>query len=331
MSEYILEVQDLKQHFPIRGGVLLREVARVHAVDGVSMRIRRGETVGIVGESGCGKSTLGRTVMKLYDPTAGKILFRGKDITRLSDREMRPLRRNMQMIFQDPYSSLNIRHSVGQIIEEPLIIHGMGSAAERKKVVDGLLERVGLPASAAYRFPHEFSGGQRQRIGIARAMTLNPELVICDEPVSALDVSIQSQVLNLLMELQRERGLSYMFIAHDLSVVRHISDRVAVMYLGKVVEFTGADAMYTKPLHPYTQALMTANPLPDPENRNRKRRVLEGDVPSPISPPRGCRFHTRCPFAQDICKRDVPELKSAPGTSGEDHLVACHFAGSVQF
>lgn len=331
MSEYILEIHDLKQHFPIRGGIFMREVARVHAVDGVNLKIRHGETVGIVGESGCGKSTLGRAIVRLYDPTAGKVIFRGKDITKLSDRQMRPFRRNMQMIFQDPYSSLNIRLSVGEIIEEPLIIHNIGSAAERRKVVDELLERVGLPASAANRFPHEFSGGQRQRIGIARSMSLNPELVVCDEPVSALDVSIQSQVLNLLLDLQRERNLSYMFIAHDLSVVRHISDRVAVMYLGQIVEFADAEVMYSKPQHPYTQALMVANPQPDPTTRLREKRVLEGDVPTPINPPSGCRFRTRCPFVKDICKTEIPPLKPAAGTTGSDHLVACHFAGSVQF
>jgi oligopeptide/dipeptide ABC transporter ATP-binding protein len=316
-ADPILEVTDLKKHFPVKGGILRKTIGQVHAVDGVTLSVRRGETLGLVGESGCGKTTVGRTIMRLYKPTAGSVVFEGRDLSELSGAAMRQKRRHLQMIFQDPYESLNSRHTVRQIIEEPLVIHKLGSTAERLELVKGLLEKVGLPPNALERFPHEFSGGQRQRIGIARAIALQPNLIVCDEPVSALDVSIQSQVLNLLLELQEEMNLTYIFIAHDLAVVKHISDRVAVMYLGKVVELTDAERIYASPMHPYTQALISAIPVPDPTAK-RERIILEGDVPSPINPPSGCRFHTRCPFAKDRCKSEVPELKDAPGTSGDE-------------
>jgi oligopeptide/dipeptide ABC transporter ATP-binding protein len=323
MPEYLLETKNLKVHFPVYGGVFRRETGKVYAVDGVSLKVKAGETVGLVGESGCGKTTVGRAVLRLYELTGGDVIFEGKNITGMPESEIRPLRRNMQMVFQDPFESLDARQTVGDILEEPFIIHGIGSPSARRKEVENLLLRVGMPESAITRFPHEFSGGQRQRIGIARAIALKPRLIVCDEPVSALDVSIQSQILNLLLDLQSEMNLTYLFIAHDLAVVKHISDHIAVMYLGKIVEYTDADTIYQKPLHPYTKALISAIPVPDPSVRNKKT-VLHGDVPSPLNPPSGCRFHTRCPVAFDRCRTDDPELLPAPGTAGEDHLVACH-------
>jgi oligopeptide/dipeptide ABC transporter ATP-binding protein len=283
--------------------------------------VKSGETLGLVGESGCGKTTVGRAIMRLYPPSDGDVLFQGKSMSLLRHKELRELRRNMQMIFQDPFESLNSRHTIGEILEEPFLIHGIGTPEERKAKIKNLLDRVGIPEDAAIRFPHEFSGGQRQRIGIARAVALNPHLIICDEPVSALDVSIQSQILNLLLELQEDMGLTYIFIAHDLSVVRHISDHLAVMYLGKIVEYTDADTIYEKPLHPYTQTLISAIPVPDPAIKKEKR-VLQGDVPSPVNPPSGCRFHTRCPVMRDRCKTEEPILAASPGKA---HLVACHY------
>lgn len=324
--EYFLEVKKLTKHFPISGGIFLRQVATVHALDDISFGVKQGKTLGLVGESGCGKTTLGRTLLRLYDPTAGQIFFNGTDITSLSQRELRGLRKEMQMIFQDPFESLNSRHTIGHILEEPFLIHGMGSRQERQHQVARLLETVELPRSAKDRYPHEFSGGQRQRIGIARAIALHPKLVVCDEPVSALDVSIQSQILNLLMELQKELGLTYIFIAHDLSVVRHISDHILVMYLGHVVEKMTATAIVENPLHPYTQALVSAIPVADPTRRKQKI-ILQGDVPSPIDPPSGCRFHTRCPHTQAICQTVPPPLK--PHSAASSHWVACHFAGEV--
>ncbi|NMP22595.1 dipeptide ABC transporter ATP-binding protein [Sulfobacillus harzensis] len=316
----LLSVQDLTKHFPITGGLFSRVVGEVKAVDGVSFDIKRGETLGLVGESGCGKTTTGRTVLRLIEPTSGHIYFEGKDITKVSKQEMRNLRREMQIVFQDPFGSLNPRMSVGEIIEEPLVIHRIGNNQERQKRVRELLEVVGLSAYHIRRYPHEFSGGQRQRIGIARALALNPKLVVADEPVSALDVSIQSQILNLMEDLQREFGLTYLFIAHGLNVIRHISDRVGVMYLGVMMEVADADEIYKHPLHPYTEALFSAIPMPNPAARH-ERIILQGDVPSPVNPPSGCRFHTRCPIAQEQCKVERPPLKeSAPG-----HWVACHF------
>lgn len=326
-AHYLLETRDLKVHFPVYGGVLRRKTGKVYAVDGVSLKVEAGKTVGLVGESGCGKTTVGRAVLRLYELTGGAVIFEGKNISGMPESEIRPLRRNMQMVFQDPFESLDARQTVGDILEEPLIIHGIGSPSTRRKEVENLLLRVGMPGSAITRFPHEFSGGQRQRIGIARAIALKPKLIICDEPVSALDVSIQSQILNLLLDLQSEMNLTYLFIAHDLAVVKHISDHIAVMYLGKIVEYTDADTIYQKPLHPYTKALISAIPVPDPSVRNKKT-VLSGDVPSPLSPPSGCRFHTRCPVAFDRCRTYEPELKPAPGTEGEDHLAACHLVNS---
>ena len=327
MSEPLLEIHNLRNHFPVYGGIFKKKVANVYAVDGVSLSVNPGETVGLVGESGCGKSTLGRTILKLYKPTAGEISFEGKDITNYSTSEMRPVRRDLQVIFQDPYESLNSRHTIGKIIEEPMLIHNIGTPASRKQKTMDLLKKVGLQDSAYHRYPHEFSGGQRQRIGIARAISLEPKLIICDEPVSALDVSIQSQVMNLLIDLQKEMGLAYIFIAHDLSVVRHISDKVAVMYLGKIVEYTDADTIYENPLHPYTKALISAIPEPDP-GKKKDRIILKGDVPSPIDPPSGCNFHTRCPYATDKCKTESPELKNY-GEEGKEQQVACHFTGEV--
>lgn len=328
MSEYLLEVRNLKMHFPIHGGVFLRRVGTVYAVDGISLTVKAGETVGLVGESGCGKTTVGRALLRLYDPTYGDVIFEGKDMSNLSRRQLRSLRKNMQMIFQDPFESLNSRHTIGYILEEPFIIHRIGTPEKRKAEVKSLLNRVGLPESAITRFPHEFSGGQRQRIGIARAIALKPKMIICDEPVSALDVSIQSQILNLLLDLQKEMKLAYLFIAHDLAVVKHISDRIAVMYLGRIVEYTDADTIYDQPLHPYTQALISAIPVPDPFVK-KKRQILKGHIPSPANPPPGCRFHTRCPHVMDLCRTKEPELCSASGTSGESHLVACHRAGEI--
>ncbi|MFB2865867.1 ABC transporter ATP-binding protein [Aeromonas sp. MdU4] len=315
----LLSVRDLKQYFQLGGG-LLRKKYTVHAVDGVSFDLKQGETLGLVGESGCGKSTLGRSLLKLFDPTAGTITFEGRDITALSPKEMRSLRQEMQMVFQDPAESLNSRHTVGQILEEPFIIHGKGNGEQRRAWVLDLLAKVGLPASAVDRYPHEFSGGQRQRIGIARAIALKPKLLVCDEAVSALDVSVQSQIVNLLLSLQREMNLSIIFIAHDLSVVKHISDRIAVMYLGRIVELADAQTLYLAPRHPYTQALISAIPVPDPRRRSQ-RIPLTGDVPSPISPPSGCHFHQRCPIASEQCKSLVPRLEVCDEAH---HQVACH-------
>lgn len=330
MSDYLLEVNHLRMHFPIHGGVFRRQIGKVYAVDDVSFTIRAGETVGLVGESGCGKTTVGRSILRLYVPTDGEVKFDGKNMAKLGREELRVLRRDMQLIFQDPFESLNSRHTIGNILEEPFVIHDIGTQHERKQKVKNLLYRVGLSENAVTRFPHEFSGGQRQRIGIARAIALNPKMVICDEPVSALDVSIQSQVLNLLLELQQELKLTYLFIAHDLAVVKHISDRIAVMYLGKIVEYANADTLYENPVHPYTHALITAIPVPDPTVR-KKRQILKGDVPSPVHPPTGCVFHTRCPYVKNYCKTQVPKLLPGPGTSGEEHLQACLRAGEISF
>jgi oligopeptide transport system ATP-binding protein len=319
MTEPLLKVENLKKHFPITGGILGRPVSSVKAVDGVSFTVNKGETLGIVGESGCGKSTTGRMLMRLIDPSEGRVTFEDRELTSLSNSEMRKIRREMQMVFQDPFASLNPRHTVEKILEEPLKVHGMGSAKERKERVHELLNIVGLSSYHAKRYPHQFSGGQRQRIGIARALMTKPKLIIADEPVSALDVSIQSQVLNLMQDLQKEFGLTYIFIAHDLGVVRHISDRVGVMYLGKMVELSNSENLYEKPLHPYTQALLSAVPVPDPDFK-RETILLQGDIPSPSNPPSGCTFHTRCPHATEICKQKVPEFKEhQPG-----HYVACH-------
>ena len=320
----LLEIRDLKMYFPVKGGVFMTAKAQCKAVDGVSLVIRPGETLGLVGESGCGKSTLGKCIVRLNQPTSGQILFDGADLAPLNRSQMKPHRRHIQMIFQDPADSLNSRHSVGNILEEPFIVHGIGDDAERRRRVGDLLRTVGLPASAAERFPFEFSGGQRQRIGIARAIALNPQLVVCDEPVSALDVSIQSQVLNLMLDLQRELKLSYLFIAHDLAVVKHISDRIAVMYLGHIVETAAAEEIYRSPRHPYTRALISAIPVPNPR-KHRDRIILQGDVPSPINPPSGCPFHTRCPHVQERCRIEKPALRTVATTAGVEQQVACHF------
>jgi len=317
----LLDVQGLKKHFPIKQGILGRTVGQVYAVDGISFTLRQRETLGLVGESGCGKSTAGKSILRLIEPTAGTIKLEGVDITRLSRRELRPFRREMQIIFQDPYSSLNPRMSAGSIVGEPLLIHRIAkSRKEREERVADLFRKVGLRPEQMNNYPHEFSGGQRQRIGIARALALNPKLIIGDEPVSALDVSIQAQVINLLMDLQHEFNLSYLFIAHDLAVVEHISHRVAVMYLGKIAELTDKKSLFTSPLHPYTEALLSAVPIPDPKAKKGKRIILTGDVPSPMNPPKGCTFHTRCPYVFDRCKVEVPELREIkPG-----HWVSCH-------
>lgn len=321
-AEVLLKVENLRKYFPIRKGILVqRKVGDVKAVDGVSFEVKQGETLGLVGESGCGKSTTGRTLLRLMEPTDGKIFFAGKEINNLPPSQMRSMRNQMQMIFQDPYASLNPRMTVGDIIGEPLLIHGLTDNVKREQKVRKLLDVVGLSPYHGARYPHEFSGGQRQRIGIARALSVNPKLIVCDEPVSALDVSIQAQVVNLLEDLQEEFGLTYLFIAHDLSVVKHISDRVAVMYLGKIVELANYDELYKSPLHPYTVALLSAIPVPDP-NTHKERIILKGDVPSPVNPPSGCRFHTRCPRAQEVCKQTDPEFRDA----GNGHQVACHFA-----
>jgi peptide/nickel transport system ATP-binding protein len=319
MTAPLLEVRNLRKYFPVRAGVLLRKVGDVHAVDDVSFTVERGKTLGLVGESGCGKTTVGRTLLNLLPKSSGQVLFEGRDLSELSSAEWRLMRKDMQIVFQDPMESLNARHTVGRILEEPFVIHELGDAAFRRAWVAELLERVGLPPSAAERFPHEFSGGQRQRIGIARAIALKPKFIVCDEAVSALDVSIRAQIVNLLLELQREMHLALLFIAHDLAVVRHVSDEVAVMYLGSIVEQAPAAEIYARPAHPYTRALISAIPIPDPRHK-RERIVLQGDVPSPINPPAGCRFHTRCPFAADVCRTVVPVWEPvAPG-----HHVACH-------
>jgi len=317
----LVEVDSLVKYFPIKQGLLSREVGRVHAVDDVTFAVREGETLGLVGESGCGKTTLGRTIVRLLDPTSGDVKFRGRSIGKLGRRALRPLRREMQIVFQDPYASLNPRKRVGSIIAAPLQIHGVGDRNERRKQVQELLETVGLSPEHYNRYPHEFSGGQRQRIGVARALALRPKLIVADEPVSALDVSIQSQMLNLLDDLQEEFHLTYLFIAHDLGVVRHVSDRIAVMYLGKIVELSPAEELYDRPIMPYTEALLSAVPIPDPDlSDKRERIVLQGDVPSPINPPSGCRFHPRCRYMTDICMQVEPPLVDY----GNDHLAACH-------
>ena len=321
-NEVLLNVVDLVKHFPIMKGVLIqKQVGAVHAVDGVSFDIVKGETLGLVGESGCGKSTTGRAILQLHRPTSGSVFYEGKDLVKLKGESLRKTRRRMQMIFQDPYASLNPRMTVGQIITEPMLIHDMTTQKDTQGHAERLLKLVGLNPAYTSRYPHEFSGGQRQRIGIARALALEPALIVCDEPISALDVSIQAQVVNLLEDLQAKLGLTYLFIAHDLSMVRHISDRVAVMYLGIIVELTTRDELYSHALHPYTQALLSAVPIPDPAiEANRKRIILTGDVPSPVNPPSGCRFRTRCPIAAEICKQRKPEFREVnPG-----HWVACH-------
>ena len=320
-KDILLRVQNLKMHYPIRGGVLFRQVATNFAVDGISFEINKGETLGIVGESGCGKSTVAKAILRLYEPTSGEIEFDGRDIRNMSRGDLRETRQDMQIIFQDPMESLNSRHTVGTILEEPYVIHGIGNRAERRKWVAELLNKVGLQSDAVNRFPHEFSGGQRQRIGIARAIALNPKLLICDEPVSALDVSIQSQILNLLVDLQRELDLTLLFIAHDLAVVKHVSDRIAVMYLGKIVEMNDSEQLYSNPIHPYTRALLSSIPVPDPQVK-KKHDILTGEVPSPINPPDGCHFHARCPYAQEKCRVERPELKSVK--DNPNWLVSCH-------
>jgi len=317
----ILSVTGLTKHFPVRGGIFLGQTGVVHAVDDVSFSIKKGETLGLVGESGCGKTTLGRCVGGLYPPTSGKVFLHGKNIALGNPRQMKSMRLQMQMIFQDPFESLNARHTVGEILREKYVIHGR-KGGKTDKEIGALLERVGLSGDDIHRFPHEFSGGQRQRIGIARAITLDPEVVICDEPVSALDVSVQSQILNLMVTLQREMGLTYLFISHDLAVVKHVSDYIAVMYLGKIVEYTKARALYETPYHPYTRALLSAIPLPDPLAR-KQRIILKGEVPSPENPPLGCRFHTRCPHVMDICSKEEPVLKPME-VQGSTHFTACH-------
>ena len=316
----LLDVKHLKKHFPIKGGVFSKTIGYVYAVDDITFTLGKGETLGLVGESGCGKSTTGRTILRLIEPTEGAIYFEGQDITNLDKSAMRALRREMQIIFQDPYASLNPRMTVGSIIGEPLEIHKIAKGSEKEERVASLLQKVGLRAEDMRKYPHEFSGGQRQRIGIARALALNPKLIVCDEPVSALDVSIQAQVINLLEDLQEEFGLSYLFIAHNLNVVEHISNRVAVMYLGQIVELASDEELYKNPQHPYTEALLSAVPIPDPTVK-KKRIILEGDVPSPINPPKGCHFHTRCMYKDKICEEVEPEFKDIGG----GHWVACHF------
>ncbi|MHC0038276.1 ABC transporter ATP-binding protein [Pseudoneobacillus sp. C159] len=320
-KEVLLSVQNIKMHFPIKGGLLGRTVGHVKAVDGVSFDIFKGETLGLVGESGCGKSTTGRTLLRLLEATSGSVTFDDKDIYKLTSAELRAARREMQLIFQDPFSSLNPRLSVGETLDRVLKIHGLGTKVEREQRIKEILELVGLSAFHARRYPHEFSGGQRQRIGIARALVLNPKLIVLDEPVSALDVSIQSQVVNLLEDLQEQLGLTYLFVSHGLNIVRHISDRVGVMYLGKMVELADSDTLFEAPKHPYTQALISANPIANPRLRDKPKIILQGDVPSPINPPSGCYFHTRCPYAQPKCREVAPEFAK----TGSGQYVACHF------
>nr|WP_154893850.1 oligopeptide/dipeptide ABC transporter ATP-binding protein [Paenibacillus xylanexedens] len=318
-QEPLLRIEGLKTYYPIKRGLLSRTVGNVKAVDDISLELYPGETLGLVGESGCGKSTIGRSIIRLENPTDGRIWFEGQEITKSTMLDLRRERTKMQMIFQDPYSSLNPRMRVQELLAEPMRVHGLATGAELETRIDHLLDTVGIPRSYKQRFPHEFSGGQRQRIGIARALSLNPKLIVCDEPVSALDVSIQAQILNLLKELQRELGLTYLFIAHGLGAVKYISTRIAVMYLGKVVEIGTKEQIFANPRHPYTQALLNAYPVPDPRKRGQDRIVLQGDVPSPASPPSGCRFHTRCAYAQAMCKEQEPLLQ------GEEHAVACHY------
>jgi oligopeptide transport system ATP-binding protein len=324
-NNVLVRVENLTKYFPITRGIIIqREIGAIQAVDNVSFDIKKGETLGLVGESGCGKSTTGRTIIQLYQPTSGKVFYKNKELSNLRRGELRQLRRNMQIIFQDPYASLNPRLSVGEIVGEPLEVHGVEqSSKKRRERVQELLRLVGLSPYFINRYPHEFSGGQRQRIGVARALALEPEFIVCDEPISALDVSIQAQIVNLLEELQDKLGLTFLFIAHDLSMVRHISDRTAVMYLGKIVELADREELYNNPLHPYTKALLSAVPIPDPiAERDRHRIILEGDVPSPANPPSGCRFHPRCPIAEEICKVEEPEWREVM----PDHRVACHLA-----
>lgn len=325
LAKVLLKVENLKKYFPIRLGLLAHNAGEVKAVNNISFEVYEGETLGIVGESGCGKSTTGRVIMRLFEPTAGKVTFDGVELTALSNEEMRRARRDIQMVFQDPYASLNPRHTIEKILEEPLIVHGIGTKEERKRKVREYLEIVGLSAYHAKRYPHQFSGGQRQRIGIARALMTNPKLVIADEPVSALDVSIQAQVLNLMQKLQKDLKLTYIFIAHDLGVVRHISNRVGVMYLGHIVELAESESLYQKPLHPYSQALLSAVPIPDP-SYEREQILLKGDIPSPSNPPTGCTFHTRCEFAMDVCKIQAPPFLQVK----EGHSVACHLYSDMQ-
>jgi peptide/nickel transport system ATP-binding protein len=320
VDDNLLEVRGLKKHFPVKSGILQRTTGQIKAVDGISFYVKRGETFGLVGESGCGKSTAGRTIIRLYKPTEGQIVFAGQDVSQANERELKVFRRQVQMVFQDPYSSLNPRKTIHTILTEPFIVHGLYDRAERTERVARLMQRVGLDASLINRYPHEFSGGQRQRIGIARSLALNPQMIIGDEPVSALDVSIQSQVLNIMADLQEEFGLTYLFIAHDLAVVKHISDRIGVMYLGHLVEVADKHQLYKAPLHPYTQALLSAIPRAHPSQRNAPRQVLQGELPSPANPPSGCVFHTRCPHATTRCRDEIPQMK----TQGDGHQVACH-------
>lgn len=320
MRSVVLEIINLKKYFPVNKGIIFtKNVGMVKAVDGVSFSIFKGETFGLVGESGCGKSTTGRLILQLLKPTDGSIIFEGQDLTKLSKKEMRKKRVDIQMIFQDPFASLNPRQTVGEIVGEPLVIYNIGTSQERRKIVLELLERVGLTTAYAERYPHEFSGGQRQRIGIARALALQPKLIICDEPVSSLDLSIQAQIINLLEELQNEFSLTFLFISHDLSVVKHICDRIAVMYLGKIVELASSDDLFNNPLHPYTKALLGSIPIRNPRHK-KEREVLKGDMPSPLNPPSGCHFHTRCKYAQELCNMQLPVLKDY----GDGHLAACH-------